>query len=253
MRDKGRLMITGIVALGAVAVTLGGHGLSMSFGDDDGDRDRTPVASNVANLKNFDGVTLMGPDNVVVTQGKDFAVRTEGDADALKQLNIYVKNGTLFVSRKQRSSWFGSGHENDATVRVTLPALARATLTGSGDMQIDKMTGSRVKAALTGPGNLVLSQVDAQDADFELTGSGDLEVHGKVRAANLSTTGSGDLRAEALDAETAKLRIIGSGNIAVRATRDADISIQGSGDAQVQGTTSCRITKMGSGEANCST
>lgn len=258
MRDKNRLMITGIVALGAVAVTLAGHRVSTQIGGGGGgwwgrNHDRPPVTTNYGSLRNFDGVTLQGPDNVVVTQGKDFAVRTEGDRAALKELHIYVKDGTLIVSRRDRSDWFGNGNRDDATIHVTLPALARATLTGSGDMKIDRLSGDQVRAVLTGPGNLAVDELTAQDAQINLTGSGDIMVRGKVHTATLSTTGSGDLRAGGLEAETATLRLVGSGDVQAHASRKADISIQGSGDAQLRGTTECRISKMGSGEANCST
>ncbi|MBT2188965.1 head GIN domain-containing protein [Sphingobium nicotianae] len=248
MKDKTRLVITGAVAIAAVAATVGGHGFHINLGDDEARAETTRV---LPNLRNFDGVTLVGPDDVIVTQGRDFSVKAEGDPDALDQLNIYVRDGALYVGRKD-GGWTGH-RDGHATIHVTLPALSHASLTGSGDLDIDKLAGKQAKAEITGPGNLSIAALTAETAELALTGSGNLTVGGKAATALLTTTGSGDIDADKLVADTAALKLIGSGDVQARATRSAAISIMGTGDAQVRGTASCTVTKMGTGEAECST
>jgi hypothetical protein len=252
MRDNGRLIITGLVALGALAWTIGGSGLSFSMGDDEpgqaahathGSGHKT---SSTFDLKGFDGVTLAGPDDVTIVQGTAFAVKAEGDARALEKLKLSVEDGMLKVGREG-----GSSHDRGATVFVTMPALSRVSLTGPGDMKVDKMTGPKVKASITGPGGLSIADIQADEADLDLTGSGDIVVAGHVKTARLSALGAGDLRADKLETETASLKLVGSGDISVHARQSADVSILGSGDAHVAGTSQCRISKMGSGEADC--
>jgi hypothetical protein len=252
MKDKTRLAITGAVALVALAVTVGGTGIHINLDDDDEQQGQEAQPRTLPNLRNFDGVTLIGPDDVVVTQGADFSVRAEGDTEALDHLNIYVKDGTLQVGRKDSSSLLGNGG-GAATVHITLPALTHVSLTGSGDMEIDKLSGKQVRAQITGPGNLSIADLSADAADLALTGSGDLIVGGKALTTMLSTTGSGDIDADNLAAGNASLRLVGSGDIRARASKGADISIMGTGDAQVRGTASCRVSKMGTGEAECTT
>ncbi len=251
MKDKTRLAITGAVALVAVLATVGGgHGFNFTFGDegDDGGKASEETTRILPNLKNFDGVALIGPDDVIITQGKDFSVKVEGDADALNKLNVYVKDGTLQVGRK---SSFMSGGSGNATIRVTLPALSHVALTGPGDMTVDKLAAKQVKAELTGPGNLSIAALDADNAVLAVTGPGDLTVGGKAVTASLRSTGPGNIDAGRLAVETAKLDLIGTGDIGVRATKAADISIMGTGNARVQGTASCKITKLGTGDAEC--
>jgi hypothetical protein len=252
MRDNVRLMITGIVAVGALAWTIGGSGLSFSIGDDDADS-ATHSAHGGSHktsvpfpLKDFDGVVLAGPDNVTITQGKTFAVRADGDSRALDKLKLSVDGGTLTVGRES-----GSSHDRGATIFVTMPVLARVSLTGPGDMKIDKMMAPKVKASITGPGNISIADIQADEADLDLAGSGDLNAAGHVKTARLSALGSGDVRAEKLETETATLRLVGSGDIRVRARQSADVSLLGSGDAHVMGTTQCKVSKMGSGDADC--
>lgn len=252
MKDKTRLAITGVVAVGALALTVGGHGLNFTFGDDEGGKhgdDSGPqVTRTIENLKGFDGVTLTGPDDVVVTHGKSFLVEAEGAKGVIDRLNLFVKDGTLHIERKQSGSWRG---RDDATVRVTLPAIQRVRLTGPGDMRVDRLDGKQVKAEITGPGNLAIGAMDAETAELALTGPGDLTVSGRTKTAKLSTTGPGDILARDLATERASLDLIGTGDIDVRASQGADISIIGTGDARVIGTDACRITKTGPGDARC--
>jgi hypothetical protein len=251
MKDKTRLAITGVVAAGALALTVGGHGLNFTFGDDEGgggDDSGPQVTRTLETLKGFDGVTLTSPDDVVVTRGKNFLVEAEGAKGVVDRLNLFVKDGTLHIERKKDAGWRGRG---DATVRVTLPALQRVTLTGPGDMRVDRLDGKQVRAEITGPGNLAIGALEAEKAELALTGPGDLSVSGKAKMASLSTTGPGDIIARDLATERAELELIGTGDISVRASQSADISIIGTGDARVTGTTACRITKTGPGDARC--
>lgn len=255
MKDRTRLAITGAVALVALVATIGGHGFHIDLGrggSGSGDRDEGAPsgreAQALADLRDFDGVALAGPDDLVVTHGAGFSVRAEGDRDALDRLRLYVKDRTLHVERKDRDRGRSDG---GATVRVTLPALARVSLTGPGDISVDRLDGKAVKAEVTGPGALSIGRLSADSADLALTGSGDLTVAGTVGTATLRATGSGDIAARGLRAERASLDLIGSGDIFLGVSREADISILGSGSAHVTGTTTCKVTRLGSGKADC--
>ena len=250
MGDKGKLALTGLVAIVAVGVAFGGigHGISFNFGDDHDGGAQT--ARTFANLKDFDGVTLNGPDNVEITRGDTFAVKASGDAEALKHLNIVVRDHVLVVERGGKSNWF-SGNRGDVTVAVTMPALTRLALTGSGDMSADRLAGKQVKASLTGPGDLKIEGIEADDAAFALVGSGNLTVEGHAKNLTLNSKGSGNLSADDLAAEAVAATLYGSGNIAGHASRTAKIAVNGSGDIHVEGTNSCSISKQGSGDAEC--
>lgn len=253
MKDRTRLLITGVVALGALAVTLGGHGVSFQFRDDrkrDHEEGRIAGVRSFADLRDFDGVTVAGPDDVVIAHGKEFSVKAEGDKEALEHLRFRIADGTLHVGRDSKSSWSKSGGDS-ATIRIVLPAIQRVTLTGPGEMQVDKLDGRQVEAKVTGPGDLTIGTLAAEEAKFSLTGPGDLTASGTATAASLSATGSGNIQAAKLATRRASLRLIGSGNISVHATQGADIAITGSGDAHVTGTTACEVTAIGPGGAEC--
>lgn len=206
-----------------------------------------------ADLRDFDSVTLAGPDNVVVTRASSFSVRAEGDPKAIDKLDITVRDGVLRISRKRqdRDGWRWNG-DKGATIRVTLPMLRSAKLAGSGDMSVNSLTGAKVEALVSGSGDLRISGVEAQEARLALAGSGTLTIAGRARATTVSIAGSGDVLADGLASLNSEVSIAGSGNAHVRASEAAQVSIIGSGDAMIKGTSNCKLSKIGSGDAHCS-
>lgn len=200
----------------------------------------------------FDRIALSGSPDVVVTVGAAASVRAEGDAATLDRLEIVNENGQLRIGLKNSSgSWFSWGHHRGVIVHVTLPALAGASITGSGDMRIDRVQGPAFAGSVTGSGDMTISALTAEQASFTVTGSGGITAAGHARQATGSVTGSGDLRLAQLEAAAATLAVMGSGDIGIRATETAAVELRGSGDVTVAGPARCTINKTGSGDVRC--
>lgn len=246
MQDKTRLAITGVVAAVALAATIGGHRLKIAIDTDDEPHEQR--ALQLPKLKDFSAVVLTGPDDVVISQGPQYAVKVEGDKASVDQLNLSLEDGTLRIGR--RAGGLG-GHGGGAQVHVTMPSLVGVSLIGSGDMRVDRLEGRQVRVDILGAGDLDVAHVQADSADVSLTGAGNLTIAGKARTARLRTAGAGDIRAAGLATDQLKLDVVGTGNVAVRANKAAEISVVGAGKAEVIGTTACRISKTGPGDATC--
>jgi len=206
---------------------------------------------NLDSLRDFNEVTLAGPDRVIVTRGARYSVRAEGDARALARLEIVVEDHELQIKRKHNWRDIMPGSDRGATIHVTLPALREVGLAGSGDMSVDLLGGDDVEASVAGSGDLSIARVDARSADFQTAGSGTLTASGRAGKAEYSVAGSGDIQAAGLTSGSAEVSIVGSGDVAAQVSGSAKISIIGSGDAVITGTTRCTVTRMGSGSARC--
>ena len=155
----------------------------------------------------------------------------------LARLEIVNENGQLRIGLRPPSGggWFDWGHHRPLTIHVTLPALAGATITGSGNIRVDRVQGPAFAGAVTGSGDLNIAALTAEQASFTITGSGDITAAGHAHQANASVTGSGDLHLAQLEAAAATLAVAGSGSIGIRATETAAIDLRGSGDINVAG------------------
>lgn len=198
----------------------------------------------------FQRVSLRGPDDVVVRVGGPFSVRAEGDRAILSHLRIGVVGGELRVERDHDT--FGwRAPRGSATVFVSLPRIQAATVTGSGDMKVDKVSQDRFEAAVSGSGDLGIGALLADQSAFTVAGSGDLHVVGKTGRAALTLSGSGRIEADALEADALTVSAVGSGDVAAWANGTARISVIGSGDVAVKGKAKCTVSRLGSGNAVC--
>lgn len=220
----------------------------------------------------FDRVSLEDSDNVVVRVGPAASVTAQGDSAIVDRLDVRVEDGELKIARKGKGNWFSSGgRKGNATVTVTVPQLAGASVEGSGNMTVDRVAGAEFQAAVAGSGdmrvgaietrgldaavagsgNLVLDRVATGPFKIAIAGSGNLSAQGTAEAADVSIAGSGDVEAASLVAARGKVAIAGSGNVALGVRGSAEVSILGSGDVDIHGAANCKTSKMGSGEVRC--
>lgn len=229
-----------------------------------GDRVSRPFAA-----AGFDKVSLRGPFDVIVRVGPAAGVRATGDSALLDRLDIRVEDGELVMGYAD-NTWILD--KSDVDIAVTLPAIAAASVRGSGTMRVDRVEAPRFAAAVGGSGMLRIAGIDARDlaasvggsgemildritagpAKFAVAGSGDLRAKGVATRSTVSVTGSGSLDAIDLMSDTASIAVSGSGDAAIGARRSAAIAVKGSGNARVRGTTNCQIATTGSGKARCS-
>jgi len=203
------------------------------------------------NVGAFDRVALAGSYDVVVTVGGAAAVRAEGDSERLERLEIRVEDGQLRIGSRGRRGWSWGGRRGRVTVHVTVPALAGAAVTGSGDMRIDRVEGRAFTASIAGSGDLEVAALRVEQASFSIAGSGNVRAAGTAARAEISIAGSGDADLAAVESRTAEVTVMGSGDARLRATETASVTLMGSGDVSVTGGARCSINKRGSGDVHC--
>jgi hypothetical protein len=200
----------------------------------------------------FDSVTAAGPSVVLVSVGGPASVQAQGPAAALAKMEVVVEDGTLMIRPKER---FRHGYDwperERITYRVTVPRLRGATLAGSGNLTVDRVSGGDFAGTLAGSGHFEIGSLDVEEVTLTTAGSGDLTAHGKAARATVSVAGSGNVRARGVAARWATVSVVGSGDAQMTATNGATVSIVGSGDAEISGTDRCTVTRMGAGHARC--
>ncbi len=232
------------------ALLLAGCNASVGGGDDAAKGTNGPDGSRSFAAADFTGVELAGADDVVIKQGASFSVVATGPQSVLDQLVVSVADGVLVVRRKTMGmSWSDA---QTATVTVTMPVLASAAISGSGDLTADRAAADSVAATLSGSGDLSIATVDAKTVALSLAGSGDLKIGGgKADSGDLGLAGSGDMDASGLSLANASVSLAGSGDIALTATGAVKASLVGSGDVRVSGGAKCDSNAIGSGEVIC--
>ena len=234
------------------AVAVGLTACSASYDSDKGSGAQ-PSGSGTSRsyaITDFSKVDLRGSDDVDVRVGGQFAVRASGPVKELNALVIDKQGDTLRISRRS-GVHVGFTAGRDVKVFVTMPRIAAASITGSGDMSIDHIQGGQFTAATTGSGDLSIAHMVVAGADLSLSGSGGITAAGAATRLGVSSQGSGDVEASGLTASSAKVALAGSGDVAAKVNGPATVSSMGSGDVDLGGGAQCTTSKMGSGEVSC--
>jgi hypothetical protein len=202
------------------------------------------------NLTGFNGVSLAGSQDVIVSVGPAHSVRAEGEAEMLDRLDMSVEGRSLRIGMK-RGNWLNFGSRSKTRIFVTLPAIEAAAVAGSGDMRIDRVQGSRFSGRVAGSGDLQIGAMRVGEAEFAISGSGGIRASGTAQRASSSVTGSGDIDIGGLETRTARVAVVGSGDVRARAMQQANVTIRGSGDVSISGSAKCSVSKKGSGDVRC--
>lgn len=202
----------------------------------------------------FDKIKVEGPFTVIVVTARSGSARASGSSAALERISVAVQSGTLVI-KPYKSGWGGWPGEDagPVTVRVSTPNLVSAALTGSGQLRIDKVRGSRLGLFLAGSGQLSVGAVATDRLTLVQSGSSEMAVSGTSLLADVSMNGSGSLRTDALSVGDLKLVARSSGSAVIAARRSAKVDASGSGSITVTGNPACSGTNVGAGTVVCGT
>lgn len=238
------------VALGTVAA--GGAALMLADHQGGPAPAAAMAAPQVFDVEEFQEISTIGPQDLEVTLGETYSVRSEGPPEALGQLEVLVEDGELTIRPKDE---FGFGFDwsrlSGATYHVTVPRLERVSLAGSGNVRVDRIESESFSGAIAGSGVLEIAAMRVDEADLSIGGSGNIVAAGTAREARVSIGGSGEVHADRLRSETASVSIGGSGDVALAVDQEAEVSVMGSGNVDIAGPARCSISRMGSGQVRC--
>jgi len=187
-------------------------------------------------------VVLVGPDQLVITEGEDFAISVQGDDEAKDGARFLVDGDTLYVMRGD----FCSGDDEGATITVTMPAPSKVTITGSGALATSALADN-TEMVIAGSGEISVLDIDNASLEVTIAGSGSFSAGGKVGKLDLSVAGSGNADMGNLLVESADIDITGSGDATFACDGEVAANIMGSGHVTVRGSARCRVQSMGSG------
>jgi Putative auto-transporter adhesin, head GIN domain len=207
------------------------------------------ITADWTTTDSFTAIGGSGPDKIIFETGDVFRIKAKADADVMKRLRFFVKDGKLMIGRKSGNDY---GKSDSATITVTAPVLNAISLAGSGDIIADRLSGKQAKLSVAGSGNADVAMVDAEALAAKIAGSGQLKLAGKSPSVDYIIAGSGGLNAEGLESSTVKISIAGSGSAKLRATASVAAKIAGSGNVKVTGGAKCTSSVAGSGTLDCS-
>ncbi len=212
--------------MAVAALAAGGCGLYGVHGN--GER-----ASETRPLQGFTAVADQGSLDVQIQSGDAFSVEVSVDSNLVRDLRTDLTDGGATLSIDMDGPvWdiLPGPH-----VIVTMPALDRAVLNGSGSVSATGFQQTDpVALDLDGSGALTYDG-EVPSAQVRSWGSGDMRLHGSATSLDARLDGSGNVDARDLAAMTADLSVSGSGSLSADVTASARVTLSGSGDIDLYG------------------
>jgi len=191
-------------------------------------------------------IRLLGGDVVRISAGDDFTIAVEGEDEAKERMRFILADGVLSILR-DRDNWSGGP---SATVTITMPALKRIKLAGSGVIHAEGLA-DEAKIAVMGSGKVATHGVEVNSLKVKLAGSGVYKASGTAKELKISIAGSGRARMGGLKAESVEIAITGSGEAEFACDGEVDARMTGSGNVTVRGSARCKVKSFGSGTLVC--
>jgi hypothetical protein len=211
-------------------------------------------------------VELSGPIDLTLRYGAQPGLLVRGEQRLLPNIETRQDGRVLLIGTRG----IVLRHRQPIEVELTLPALDRVGVDGSGATRVNGFSGELIELELNGSGSLDFNgryrqakavvrgsgelSLDAGNSDSvhaELSGSGTLTLAGAARLFDAASNGSGTLDGQRLRAERVKVRQTGSGDASVTAQASVAAAVSGSGDIDVYGNPPERSSsRTGSGEVH---
>mgnify|MGYP001208932137 CR=1 FL=1 len=170
------------------------------------------ASAEIRNVSNFTGVSAADRIRVEVTTGDSYRVEVTGsEAD---KVSTRVNDGQLIIRRANRPFWGGTP-AIDATVRVTMPAIA-------------SLASSR-------GAELIAANVNTEDMSIAASMGGELVVSGACTTLNAAVSMGGMIRAEELQCQNANVAASMGGDARVFASNSFDAAASMGGAVNVAG------------------
>ena len=205
------------------------------------------VVDQSRTIGSFAAVRVTGPINVQLKAGDQEQVSVRFDDNLQPMIETVVVDGktpTLEI-RVSRDAAFRA--RKSPLVTVTFKQLEALSLSGSGEVNADRIKVPALAIAIAGSSEVRIEDIDTDTLGISIAGSGDFRAAGRADTQGIRIAGSGDVRTPRLVGKTVKISIAGSGDAQVHANEALEVTIAGSGDVTYAGSPKITQKVMGSG------
>jgi hypothetical protein len=224
-------------------------------------------ASEVRTFSGVDGVALLGSGDLSITIGNKEEITINAPADLIQYLITEEKDGTLYIG-KRKKGWKKFKHLNENIhYDLVVKSISRVSVSGSGDIDTDKLSGEKCSVKVSGSGSIEVEQISSKKLKVNISGSGDIDINnlsadilgvsingsgdinidGKADELDVTISGSGDFTGNKLKSDDASINIYGSGDAHVWAAKSLEVHVSGSGNVTYHGDPSINSRTTGSG------
>lgn len=201
-------------------------------------------------VPSFSEISLRVPGKLYLKQGPKQSVEISAKASTLEEIITEVKDRKLIIRFTGRNYLLKTYNPGKIEIFVTVPEVDGLSISGSGDIEAETEIKTRIlDLVVSGSGDIQIDKLNAERVKTNISGSGDILIDGGEIADELSVTisGSGNVKASGFEAQNVAVTIAGSGNATVKTNGSLKARIAGSGNVYYRGNPNIDSSVAGSG------
>ncbi|WP_162051846.1 head GIN domain-containing protein [Pontibacter pamirensis] len=201
------------------------------------------VETRSLDVADLEGIRVGGNSRVFIRKGSPQRVEVKGQPNVLDELETEVRDGVWEVGLNRCLR-----DHDPVEVYVTTPELNKASVGGSGYVELeDVFESNEFDASVSGSGDIKL-RLAANRLNSRISGSGTITAAGVATRHDISISGSGRNSSLDLTTREADVDISGSGRAELNVEDRLDVDISGSGRVYHWGNPSINADVSGSGK-----
>ena len=212
-----------------------------------------PAAADTRNfgITDYSKVRVEGPYKVTLTTGVPPFAKASGSPVALDRVLVEVRGDTLVI-HADPGGWGGYPGQDPGPVEIMIGThdLSVASLTGSGSLWINRVTGLSFALSIIGSGAARIDDAAADQLNISLAGTASAKLAGRAKKLNASVRGIASLDATRLIAPNVDASADGSGTIDAIAAETARVTASGPSTINFAGKPACELHVSGSATVN---
>lgn len=198
------------------------------------------MAQKTENRKteSFKSISLSVSAKVYLSQENTTSVKIKAYDKDLNEIITEVEGSTLKIKRKKNKSWgWNTRSLKKVEIYISTPNIENLKISGSGNIiGQTPISSGNVNYTISGSGNIIIDKLSAENLNCSISGSGDVRLKGECKDEfKIRISGSGDVEASHFMAKKADIRISGSGDCEVYASDKIIARVAGSGDIYYRG------------------
>ena len=183
-------------------------------------------------LTNFDRLDMGSAFTITVQQGANFSIVAEGDQRNLNDLDVYTRNGSLFVRYRNHNR----SRQYQTSFLITMPTLRGVAFSGASQSEVSGFTSlSDLDIELSGASRGKFT-VQASRTNIDLSGASKLDAIGSGTALVAALSGASKLDAFRYPVGEALVNASGASNARVSVTNALVADASGASSIRYRGT-----------------
>ncbi|HMG17069.1 MAG TPA: head GIN domain-containing protein [Saprospiraceae bacterium] len=204
------------------------------------------VTKQDRNVNDFQEIELECSADIFVSQGPSYSCTVETNENL---------HGYLLIDKDGKNLRIHSDKNLRAdkmNIYITMPIVEKLVISGSGSINgKNSFLSDKLNLNISGSGNINMDKIKVEKLMAEIEGSGNIKLlTGEVQHAKYIISGSGKIEADKISAKEVEAEIEGSGNIYCYAGDELRAKISGSGSVKYKGAPKTKFTVEGSGNVS---